>query len=206
MRTEDATQVTEIDREAFPTMWPTPNYERELKNEMAHYLVVYQERPGDDPPSPVSAPPQNSGWLWRLRHLFHLSPGTQRAPGGQDHILGFAGFWLMAGEAHITSIAVREEERGKGFGEELIVGLTELALELHARVLTLEVRLSNTVAQSLYTKYGFARVGLRRGYYSDNKEDAVIMTTDEITTDIFQAQFQRLKQAHTKKWSSAEAG
>ena len=69
-----------------------------------------------------------------------------------------------------------------------------------ARVVTLEVRVSNAAAQQLYAKYGFSQVGLRRGYYTDNHEDAVIMSTDHIASHSFQAQLQELKKAYTEKW------
>jgi len=78
-----------------------------------------------------------------------------------------------------------------------------MAMELNAHTITLEVRASNTAAQSLYQKYGFTQVGLRRGYYSDNKEDGVLMSTENITSAQFQAYLNRLKQAHSKRWGIA---
>ena len=109
----------------------------------------------------------------------------------------------MAGEAHITSIAVRELRRRQGTGELLLISVINLAAELNARIITLEVRISNTAAQSLYYKYGFTQAGLRRNYYVDNKEDAVIMSTENITAVPFQAHLQRLKRAHSRKWGIA---
>jgi ribosomal-protein-alanine N-acetyltransferase len=121
----------------------------------------------------------------------------------KEHIVGLAGFWIMAGEAHITSIAVRLAYQRRGIGEQLFIFLIDLAQKLNARILTLEVRASNVAAQNLYSKYGFAGVGLRRGYYSDNREDAILMSTEEITSASFQARFQKLKQAHSRKWETA---
>jgi ribosomal-protein-alanine N-acetyltransferase len=95
-----------------------------------------------------------------------------------EMIVGFAGFWLIAGEVHISTIAVAPEERGRGRGEWLLLNLLLLACELEPLLVTLEVRRSNTVAQSLYRKYRFAEVGLRRRYYSDTGEDALLMTVD----------------------------
>jgi len=70
-------------------------------------------------------------------------------------------------------------------------------------MITLEVRASNIAAQSLYSKYGFAQVGLRRGYYTDNREDGVLMSTEDIASVPFQVRLQELKQAHSEKWGIA---
>ena len=106
----------------------------------------------------------------------------------------------MAGEAHIINIAVRELHRRQGIGELLLIFAIDLAAELNAHIITLEARVSNTAAQSLYYKYGFAQAGLRHHYYIDNKEDAVIMSTENITSVSFQKHLQELKQAHSRKW------
>ena len=109
----------------------------------------------------------------------------------------------MAGEAHIINLAVREIYRRQGIGELLLISIVDLAAELHAQIITLEVRVSNVAAQRLYSKDGFTQVGLRRGYYSDNREDGVVMSTENITLDSFQTRFQQLKQAHSRKWGLA---
>jgi ribosomal-protein-alanine N-acetyltransferase len=77
-----------------------------------------------------------------------------------------------------------------------------MANQRAARIVTLEVRVSNTAAQQLYAKYGFNQVGLRRDYYTDNREDAVIMSADHIASPSFQAQLQELKKAYTEKWGA----
>jgi ribosomal-protein-alanine N-acetyltransferase len=162
MSQEDVPQVTEIDREAFPTLWPPANYERELKNGLAHYIVA-----GDK--------------------------------GAGHHIIGFAGLWMLVDEAHITNIAVREKHRRQGIGERLLIATIELAIELGANLITLEVRASNTEAQKLYAKYGFVRVGLRRGYYTDNREDAVLMSIEDVKSAQVKKKLERLKQAHSEE-------
>ena len=106
----------------------------------------------------------------------------------------------MADEAHIINIAVREDHRRQGVGELLLISIIDLATELNASIVTLEVRTSNTAAQSLYRKYGFSQVGIRKGYYTDNREDAILMSTEKIASTPFQAQLNRLKQAHSKRW------
>jgi [ribosomal protein S18]-alanine N-acetyltransferase len=97
-----------------------------------------------------------------------------------DMVVGYAGLWLMVDEAHITTFAVLPEHRRQKIGERMLQRLFEIAEEVGAEWLTLEVRVSNLAAQRLYEKYGFRRAGVRRRYYSDNNEDALIMWTDRI--------------------------
>jgi len=189
----DIPQVTEIDHEAFPGLWPPPNYRRELENCLAHYIVA-----GDNT---LEEGEHSSGFLSRLRHLFN-----REVPATREYLFGFAGFWIMAGEVHITNIAVRESHRRRGIGELLLISLINLATGLDASLITLEVRASNTAAQGLYAKYGFARVGVRRGYYTDNREDGVLMTLADITSAPVQADLQRLKEAHFERWGVAPYG
>ncbi|MBI2849649.1 MAG: ribosomal protein S18-alanine N-acetyltransferase [Chloroflexi bacterium] len=193
---EDIEQVTDIDREAFPTQWPPPNYLNELRNQTAHYCVVCDEE--KIATTENSAPAK--GFISGLKRLFDRNRSSDQVPPSNDeYIIGFIGCWIMADEAHITSIAVREAYRRQGIGEMLIISAVELAMKLKASILTLEVRVSNTGAQMLYSKYGFTQVGVRRGYYTDNREDALIMSTDKITSESFQARFQQLKEAYSKR-------
>ena len=91
---------------------------------------------------------------------------------------GYGRMWLIMEEAHITNVAVREKFRGKKLGERLMRELQQTAVFLGAARMTLEVRPSNTIAQKLYEKLGFYSAGVRRGYYTDNREDAIIMWAD----------------------------
>lgn len=95
-----------------------------------------------------------------------------------ERIVAYAGIWLMVDEAHITTFAVLPAYRRRGIGGRLLSELLELAARLGARVATLEVRLSNSGARELYQRFGFRPVGLRPRYYSDDGEDALIMTTE----------------------------
>lgn len=92
--------------------------------------------------------------------------------------VGYAGMWTVLDEAHVTNIAIRTAYRGQGLGELLLRRMMSYAWELGMIRITLEVRVSNHVAQSLYEKLGFRGIGLRKGYYSDNGEDALIMWAD----------------------------
>ncbi|MFC1925787.1 ribosomal protein S18-alanine N-acetyltransferase, partial [Chloroflexota bacterium] len=114
-------------------------------------------------------------------------------PRNNHNILGYASMWLMVDEAHLTSIAVRETHRRRGVGELLLISIIDLAMHLKAQIVTLEVRSSNLAAQALYEKYGFIEVGLRRGYYSDDGEDAVIMTAENIASAFYQARLEDLR-------------
>jgi len=206
MHREDIGQVTEIDHKAFPTLWPPVNYKRELENRLAHYIVACDEGGKvEEPEVEASLEKDLPGLASRVGRLFDYNRffGHALPKSGKQYITGFAGFWIMAGEAHITSIAVRELHRRQGIGELLLISMINLATELNARIITLEVRASNTTAQSLYYKYGFNQAGLRHHYYIDNKEDAVIMSTENITSSPFQAHLQRLKQAHSRRWGIA---
>ena len=94
----------------------------------------------------------------------------------QDGIIkGFAGFWLIAGEAQVTRVAVAKDERGKGLGKILTEALIDAAWQENAEAVTLEVRKSNIAAQTVYEQTGFTVSGVRPNYYVDNKEDAIIM-------------------------------
>ena len=97
-----------------------------------------------------------------------------------DALVGFAGIWMMVDDAHVTTISVHPEWRRRGVGRQLMRGLAELAVTLGARRLTLEVRPSNAGAQNLYREFGFEVVGRRPGYYSDDGEDALVMTTPDL--------------------------
>ena len=191
LRPEDIKQVSEIERQAFPTLWPPTPFKRELGNRRAKYLLAWdpgRTRSGTEEkalPEVILTPSGKSP-------LVRLMDAVKGGFGGHDYagangppVLGFVGLWFISGEAHITAIAVEESSRGKGIGELLLMGSVELSMKCGANVVTLEVRVSNEVAQSLYQKYGFREVGIRRAYYTDNREDAVIMTTDPINTPAY---------------------
>jgi [ribosomal protein S18]-alanine N-acetyltransferase len=93
----------------------------------------------------------------------------------EGKIVGYCGMWLIVDEAHITNIAVLPEFRGQKLGEGILRMIMEVAKKRGAKSMTLEVRVSNTVAQSLYRKLGFMNGGIRKNYYTDNYEDALVM-------------------------------
>jgi ribosomal-protein-alanine N-acetyltransferase len=97
-----------------------------------------------------------------------------------ERVVGFAGVWLMADEAHVTTFGVHPDARRQGIGLRMMLALLELSLEMHAARMTLEVRVSNEAAQALYRRFGFVMVGRRKRYYTDDGEDALIMSTSEL--------------------------
>jgi ribosomal-protein-alanine N-acetyltransferase len=205
MQKGDISQVTSIDREAFPTQWPPPPFSRDLDSRIVRYLVALEER--ENPHQCSEAGQQEArgnlqGVISRIRQRLGRGylPGDQGVAECEDSVVGYASMWLMVDEAHLTSIAVRETHRRLGIGEMLIIAMVDLALELKAQVMTLETRVSNRAAQALYEKYGFAPAGIRRRYYSDDGEDAVIMTTQNLISDSYQARFRQLKQAYLERW------
>ncbi len=199
MRQEDISQVAAIDLEAFPTMLPQTNYQRELKSPLAHYVVACDDKKMVDEAEVAWKETKWSlGFISRLIFRNKVAP-----PSGKQYVTGFAGFWIMAGEAHIVNFAVRQSYRRKGIGELLLISLIDLARELKSLLITLEVRASNSAARSLYGKYGFSKTGLRHGYYSDDREDGVIMTVENIGSASFQERLNHLKQAHSQKWGVA---
>jgi [ribosomal protein S18]-alanine N-acetyltransferase len=110
-----------------------------------------------------------------------------------DVVIAFGGLWLMVDEAHITTFAVDPAWRRRKVGERLLVALLDVAMARRAREATLEVRLSNVAARRLYEKYGFRPVGLRPRYYSDNGEDALIMTTEPLDAPAMRERLGRLR-------------
>ena len=98
----------------------------------------------------------------------------------EDRVIAYAGIWLMVDEAHITTFAVLPAYRRRGIAGLLLSELMVLSADLGAVVVTLEVRLSNAAARRLYQEFGYKPVGVRPRYYSDNGEDALIMTTDRL--------------------------
>jgi len=94
-----------------------------------------------------------------------------------EAIVGFAGIWMMVDEAHITNFAVHPDWRRQAIGRQLLLSLAELSIAIGARRMTLEVRPSNEVAQALYRGFGFDIAGRRPRYYTDDGEDALVMTT-----------------------------
>lgn len=193
----DVRQVAEIEKEAFPTLWPRTPFKRDISNRRINHLVVTRLPSQSELTNQTIHPASTIAhtFITRLvtRVLNRQNQGDSSFPTTTDIPIGYVGTWFLTDEAHITAIAVSEQWQGHGLGELLLIGAIEESMRRGSRMVTLEARISNNKALSLYTKYGFIRTGTRKGYYSDNKEDAAIMETDPIPSSGFQTMFSRLK-------------
>ena len=191
MLVEDIPEVVEIERLAFPTPWPARAYRYEItQNKLAHYFVARRQLSEEHRIEPEV---RDSSLLKRIR-IWSQSVKADPRP-----MVGYCGFWIAAQEAHVSTIAVDPKHRGEGIGQLLLITAIEKALELNATLLSLEVRVSNFVAQNLYRKYGFKVVGRRPRYYSDNREDALIMTADHVTSAPYHKMFRRRRRQLMKR-------
>ncbi len=94
-----------------------------------------------------------------------------------DSVAGYAGLWVVVDEGHITTFGVHPAWRRQGIGKRMLLHLADLTAELGGQRMTLEVRVSNEPAKALYAQFGFGPAGIRRAYYTDDGEDAIVMTT-----------------------------
>lgn len=193
----DVTEVSRIERRCFDNPWPSAAYRRELRNPRQNYYVVLRAHP-DDPPDEFELPRSglpSSRLAESIRArlpILHLARRNGFASSG-PHIAGFAGMWCVYDEAHVTTIGVDPHYRGRGFGEVLLLSLFDEAARRGANWLTLEVRVSNDVAQRLYAKYGMSVQGTRKHYYSDNGEDALVMWSRSLRDPIYLTEIEKLR-------------
>ncbi len=153
---EDIDAMTELDATCFSAPWSRASFEAELTtNQLAWYLVAEEMVPkGEDTNSELN-------------------------PEGEDDsvglIIGYAGLWAIEDEGHITNVAVHPDYRRMHLGHILVEMLIDQTRKEGLKRFTLEVRVSNHAAIALYEQFGFVSAGLRKGYYEDNNEDAMIM-------------------------------
>ena len=203
MTLDDIAQVMEVEQQSFPTIWPPTAFKREIQqNRLGRYLVAVQRR-GGAPHGEETLPPIRSqpGGLGRfVGSLRHILDGDERPPEERNElVVGFVGVWLLIEEAHIVTIAVRDDYRRRGVGELLLITIIETARLAGQEVVTLECRVSNEVALRLYEKYGFQRVGVRPRYYSDDHEDAYALRVSDIGTAFYERRFERLRNEHRRR-------
>ena len=210
LRVEDIDQVIAIEKEAFSPLWVSSSFKRDINNKRANYLVACFDE--DVPPEEILAEidadqfgqvekPQPPKLLSRVLGKFGFSSTDEpEEGGGAFDVAGYVSVWYQGDEAHITEIAVKETLRGRGVGELLLIGSLKAAIEYGSKVMTLEARVSNFIAHRLYQKYSFKSVGIRKAYYSDNREDAVIMTTVPIDTPEYDTLFTSLQSTYQIRW------
>ena len=112
-----------------------------------------------------------------------------------NQIVAYGGIWVILEDSHVTTIAVSPAYRGRKYGEVMLLHLLDQAMSRGASWMTLEVRETNTVAQALYRKYGFTTVSTRKGYYSDNNENALVMWAGNLKSEIYKNRLQALRAA-----------
>jgi [ribosomal protein S18]-alanine N-acetyltransferase len=148
MTLADVPFVGELEPLCFPAPWSPDTYRKELlHNRFGHYWVLAPEIEAGPEPQPALPP-----------------------------ILAYGGYWLMGDEVHIVTIATHPRFRRRGLSERLMLFMIDECRSRGAAYVTLEVRAGNRAAQQLYAKLGFVEAGVRRGYYHDNGEDALLMT------------------------------
>ena len=204
MQEQDLAQAAEIERDAFPTLFPPTSFRRELKNRLARYLVAWRREAPPEIAAHLEYQPTgvHRRFLHRTARLWRGRPSAWQP--GHQYLVGFLGTWYMPDEAHIVSVGVRADYRGYGIGELLIIGAIEQAISRRMHAVTLEVRVSNRIAQNLYKKYGFEKMGVRKAYYSDNREDALIMTASAIHSVSYREDLRGLITSHQQRWGTAD--
>ena len=209
-RSEDIAGLRQAEREAFPKQWPPTNFSRELGKPHTVYLVAVrpwtpEERAREEPEREGGAASSFGSRLLAKVGETARSIGLDAVRAGEpsvspEYVAGFAGTWFVADETHIVTIGARERARRTGVADLLLMGVAETAVKRGCQCVTLEVRASNTAAIALYRKHGFREVGVRKRYYSDNGEDAVIMTTPPIQSDAYTRLLASLDCDHAARW------
>ncbi|MEM9954934.1 MAG: ribosomal protein S18-alanine N-acetyltransferase [Chloroflexota bacterium] len=170
MQLADIPEVMEIDHASFKPPWPERSYRFELNESQVSYMVVLEQLEERE----------LTGW----KRIMNSLTGNLDTVEKQPVIVGYGGLWKIAEEAHISTIASHPDYRGKKYGEILLASMVQRAIYLKAEYIVLEVRVSNTVAQRLYRKYGFETQGVKKDYYHHDLEDAydmrLFLTDDNI--------------------------
>lgn len=160
MNVQDIPSVIAIDRLSFDLPWSERSYAYEINEANYSHMVVLEQ---DGEARPVRG--------WR-----RWMPRRNTQPYGR--IVGYGGLWNIMAEAHISTVAVHPDYRGRGWGEILLAGMVQRSITLQAGFVVLEVRVSNTSAQNLYRKYEFQTASVKAKYYRNNNEDAYDMRLD----------------------------
>jgi len=161
MRNSDVPRVMDIETASFTPSWGEHSFHFEIEQSRVSYMLVVTET--------LQRPTQG------LRRWWDSMRGVADSQEEGEHVVSFGGLWHIEDEGHISTIASHPQHRGKHYGEIALAAMVQQAIRLGAHYVVLEVRVSNTVAQNLYHKYGFKTMTTKRGYYQNNKEDAYDM-------------------------------
>ena len=179
MTEADLSQVMEIDQQSFEIPWSEKSYRYEMNESNQSFMVVLE-------------------WS-RERIATRWQRWLNIHPYVEHRIIGYGGMWFIAGEAHISTIAVHPKGRGHGWGEILLAGMVQRGIVLGAEEAALEVRVSNKRAQKLYEKYEFRTVDVKKRYYRNNNEDAYDMrlnVQNDLTCAHFKERYDALFKRH----------
>lgn len=176
----DAFAIDFVIKEAFGSTAPKSSAAREMKRKNTTYIVATRRSDWNAGDEPEEVGGQR-GFSNRVKSILSFSLGGWESNKTISNVSGAVGLWTAGDQVHIVMIATRPTRRGRGIGELLLIATMAEAMKLNSRNVTLEVRKSNVVARGLYQKYGFSDVGIRRNYYHDNREDAIIMSTPSLT-------------------------
>jgi len=188
----DSNQITEIEELIFSDDGNSVSFINEIKYENKYYILLARE-----------ITEKNNlivSLLKKLLMLRNIFSSKFVSSNNSDFISGFIGVWFYEYESYISTFGVREFERGKGLGELLLIQAIYDVILKGGKSISLEVRKSNFQAIDLYEKYGFHKVGMRKFYYSNNNEDAVIMTAKDINSEGYKNKILYLINLHSEKW------
>ena len=187
MTERDLRAVRRVEKAAYTDAWSRRMFENELRNAFARYLVVTESTAGSTDDAPAAG--VRRSWV---RRLF----GGPTGPA----VIGFVGAWFMRDQLHVATIAVDPARQGEGIGARLLLLCFELADESGLTMLVLELRVSNARARALYERYGFTIAGRLAGYYTDDGEDALVMTTPALDDPAMRARIASLGARHRERY------
>ena len=176
----DASTIDSVVRSVFGSTAPNSSTSREMRRNNTTYIVATKNDGNGNFTGDATQQDATNGWRHRITSLFS-SYSNNSGDRQSSSIVGAVGIWTPVDQAHIMMIATHGDERRRGVGDLLIIATLCEAIKNGAINVTLEVRKSNDAARALYGKYGFSDIGVRRNYYANNREDAVIMATPSFT-------------------------
>lgn len=192
MQLDDIPAVVMIDTVSFDPSWSARSYAFEITDSNYSYMLVLEQT--RTPAAPQRQHHDAGKRARRLgRWLREMGASVSAASGSEAHevreIVGYGGMWIIADEAHISTIASHPQHRGRGFGELALMTMIRKAIAMRAAYIVLEVRVSNVIAQQLYTKYGFQIVDTKQNYYHVQNEDGYDMRLSLHNNDDYVRQF-----------------
>lgn len=199
MQIADIDEVNRIERRSFSNPWPMSAYRRELRRPDHNSYFVLRAIPQQTESGPGEFRTTRGRFLENILPVRRSDPHTD-----EPHLVGYVGMWQMYDETHITTIAVDPVYRGYGYGEVLLITALAEAITRGSIWLSLEVRVSNDAAQSLYRKYGLTIHGRRSAYYTDNREDALVMWSRSLRDHEYQSLLFELRDALHRRLASVD--